>query len=125
MNKKRLTYLIIFIIILTIECMIATFLKKGFIRENIGDILVVPCIYTLLRIIFIKNKNLATYVLAFSIIVEILQLFNITTLIANNSKNLSTALGGTFDIKDIICYIIGYILIIILENKLKNTIHVR
>lgn len=61
MNKRRIEYFIIFIIILTIECLIAIFLKQGFIRENIGDVLVVPCIYTMLRIIIPKLKHLPLY----------------------------------------------------------------
>lgn len=113
MKNKRIRYFIIFFIVLIIECLIAIFLKKGFIRENIGDILVIPCIYTMLRIIFpTKLKYLDLYVLIFAVLVEILQLLGVTTLMANNNKILSIALGGTFDIKDIICYILGYILII-------------
>ena len=120
MKNKRIGYFVIFIIILSIECLIATFLKRGFIRENIGDILVVPCIYTLLRIVFPeKIKFLDIYVLLLAIIIEILQLFNVTTIIANNNRILSIALGGTFDIKDMICYALGYLLIKIFE--IKNT----
>lgn len=116
---KRYKYIIIFIILLTIECLIGI-LKQGFIRENVGDILVVPCIYTLLRIIFPnKIKHLAIYVLIFALIIELLQLLNITTLISNNNKILSIALGGTFDIKDIVCYTVGYILIIINKRSGK------
>lgn len=115
---KRTKYIIIFIILLTIEFLIGTFLKQGFIRENIGDVLVVPCIYTMLRIIFPnKIKHLALYVLILAVIIEFLQLLNITTLISNNNKILKIALGKTFDIKDIICYIVGYILIIINRKK--------
>ena len=113
MKNKRIRYFIIFFTILIIECLIAIFLKKGFIRENIGDILVITCIYTMLRIIFpTRFKYLDLYVLMFAVIVDILQLLGITSLIANNNKILSVALGGTFDIKDIICYILGYFLII-------------
>lgn len=121
--KKRIIYLILFSIILISECLIAIFLKQGFIRENVGDILVVPCIYTLLRIVFPqKIKYLALYVLIFAIVVEILQLLNITTILSNNNKTLNIALGGTFDIKDIICYIIGFILIIVVSNGIKKCI---
>lgn len=113
----RRKYLIIFLIIFLIECLIGTFLNHGFIRENIGEILVVPCIYTLLRIIFSnKIKHLAIYVLIFALIIELLQLLNITTLISSNNKILSIALGGTFDIKDILCYVIGYVLIFLFER---------
>jgi len=118
MRKK---YIITFIILLIIECLIGT-IKQGIIRENIGDILVVPCIYTLLRIILPnKIKHISLYVLLFAIIIEFLQLLNITTLISNNNKILNIALGGTFDIKDIICYIIGYILIVLTEHLTKKS----
>lgn len=92
MNNKRIRYLIEFIIIFIIECLIAIFLKQGFIRENVGDILVVPCIYTMLRVLFPRMKYLALYVLIFAIIIEFMQLLNITTLISNNNKILSIAL---------------------------------
>ncbi len=114
---KRYKYLIIFIILLTIEFFIAIFLKQGFIRENIGDVLVVPCTYALLKFIFPKIKHLALYVLIFAFIVEFLQLLNITNIISNNNKILSIVLGGTFDMKDIICYTVGYILIIINKRR--------
>ena len=82
-----------------------------------------PCIYTILKIIFMnKIKYLPLYVLIFAIIIEFLQLLNITTLIANNNKILNIALGGTFDTKDIICYIIGYILIVLIEKYNKKNI---
>jgi hypothetical protein len=116
MNNKKNIYLIAFIILFIIECLIAMFLKQGFIRENVGDILVVPCIYTILRIIFTnKIKYLSLYVLIFAVIVEFMQLLNITTFISNDNKILSIALGGTFDIKDILCYMVGYVLLIVIE----------
>ena len=119
--KKRIIYMIIFVLILIVECLIAIFLKKGFIRENVGDILVVPCIYIMLRIVFPKRiKNLDLYVLIFAIIVEILQLLNITSIISNNNRILSIALGGTFDIKDIICYLLGFISIIITQKVIPK-----
>ena len=121
MSKKRIRYSIIFSIIFIIEVLIAIFLKNGFIRENVGDILVVPCIYSLLRILVPqKIRILHLYVLLFSILVEFLQLLNITTILANNNKILRIVLGGTFDIKDIISYTIGYLLILLVRWILKN-----
>lgn len=124
--KKRIIYLILFSIILISECLIAIFLKQGFIRENVGDILVVPCIYTLLRILFTqKIKYLALYVLMFAVIVEMLQLMNITTMLSNNNRILSIAFGGTFDIKDIICYIIGFVSIIVVSKGMKKFFQIK
>ena len=110
--KKRLKYIIIFIVILIIEIIIGKYIKIGFIRNNIGDVLVIPCIYSLIRIIFPdKIKHLSLYVLILGIITELLQLTGITKLLSNNIEILKIILGTTFDLKDIICYIIGYILI--------------
>ena len=121
MIKNRIKYLIIFIIIFIVEVLIAIFLKNGFIRENVGDILVVPCIYSLLRIVVPqKIRFLDLYVLLFSILVEFLQLLNITTILANNNKILKIALGGTFDIKDIISYTIGYVVIVLVRWYLDS-----
>lgn len=118
MKNQRLKYLILFIIFIIIEFLIAIYLKKGFIRENIGDILVVPCIYTFLKTLFLnKYRYLDLYVLILAIIIEISQLFNITTLIANNNKVINIVLGCTFDFKDIICYVIGYLIIVIVKGK--------
>ncbi len=119
--KKRINYFIAFFIIFITECLIAIFLKNGFIRENVGDILVIPCIYTMLRVIFPnKIKYLSVYVLLFAIIVEIMQLLNITKMLANNNKILSIAFGGTFDLKDIVCYIIGFGIIIAISEVYKK-----
>ena len=109
--KKRVKYIIVFIIILIIEIIIGKYIG-GFIRNYIGDVLVIPCIYCLIRIIIPdKINNLSLYVLLLGVVVELLQLFNITSLISGNNKLISIILGGTFDIKDIISYIVGYLLI--------------
>ena len=74
----------------------------------------------MLRIIFPKLKHLSLYVLIFAIIIEFMQLLKITEIISNNNKILSIALGGTFDVKDIICYTLGFIIIVISERSLKQ-----
>lgn len=109
--KNRIKYIIMFIIILLIEIVIGKYIS-GFIRNYIGDVLVIPCLYCLIRIVIPnKIKKLSLYVLFIGIFIELLQLFNITNLISGNNKLIGIILGGTFDIKDIICYIVGYLLI--------------
>ena len=111
--KNRIKYIIMFIIILLIEIVIGKYIS-GFIRNYIGDVLVIPCLYCLIRIVIPdKIRNLSLYVLLLGIVVELLQLFNITSLISGNNKLIGIILCGTFDIKDIICYIVGYLLIIV------------
>lgn len=115
--NKRIKYLIGFIIILIVEVFIALYVHDNVIRPYVGDILVIICIYLLLRtIIPEKIKYLSLYVLILAIAVEIMQYFNFTYILSLQNKILKVALGSTFDIKDIVCYVIGYIIIILFEQ---------
>lgn len=115
--NKRIKYLIGFIIILIVEVFIALYVHDNVIRPYVGDILVIICIYLLLRIIIPeKIKYLSLYVLILAILVEIMQYFNFTDILSVQNKILKIALGSTFDINDIVCYVIGYIIIILFEQ---------
>ena len=115
--NKRIKYLIGFVILLITEIFIALYVHDNIIRPYVGDILVIICIYLLLRtIIPEKVKYLPLYVLILAILVETMQYFNITDILSVQNKILKIALGSTFDIKDIICYVIGYIIIILFEK---------
>lgn len=119
--KKRINYLIGFIVILLIEVIIALFIHDKFIRPYIGDILVVICLYLFLKSIFPeKPKYLSLFVFLFAVGVEILQYFNIMKVISGGNKYMNIILGATFDIKDIMCYLIGFIIIIIVEKIYKR-----
>lgn len=118
MKNSRLKYFVSFIIVFLVEVIIAVFVHDQLIRPYLGDILVVVCVYLLCRTIFPKKfKYLSFYVLIFAIFVEILQYFNLAQVIAKDNQVIKIILGSTFDIKDIICYVIGYILIVIVERK--------
>ena len=52
--------------------------------------------------------------------VEFIQYFQIFNNLTKNNYILKIILGATFDVKDIICYIIGYLIIIGLERYLTN-----
>lgn len=117
MRTKRITYFIGFIITFLIEILIAIYIHDNFIRPYIGDILVVICVYLFLKTIFLdKYKHLSLYVLILAIIVEIMQYFNLSSLISSNNKVIKIVLGSTFDIKDIICYVIGFVIIILIQR---------
>lgn len=108
-NKSRLTYSIIFILLFAVEILIAVFVHDKFIRPFVGDVLVVMLICAFARI-FIPEKIrlLPVFATLFAVAVEGLQYFDFVKLLGlENNPVISTALGRTFDIKDIICYIIG------------------
>lgn len=121
-NKIKLTYFLIFIALLATEILIALFVHDGFVRPYIGDVLVVGVICALLRI-FIPEKIRLLPILtsAFAAGVELLQLFDFVDIIGlSGSRFFSILLGRTFDIKDIVCYIIGGLIFFAAENLARR-----
>ncbi|MBO5081255.1 MAG: DUF2809 domain-containing protein [Lachnospiraceae bacterium] len=114
MSKKRWIYMILTIILLTIEVLIALFIHDDFVRPYIGDVLVVMVIYTFIRI-FVpeKVKMLPSYILCFAVLVEVLQYFRIVEALGlQDNRFFRVLIGSVFDMKDIICYAVGCILIV-------------
>lgn len=121
-KNKRLIYFVLFLILLFVEVAIAKFLKGGLIRHYFGDVLIIPLLYCFIRSIF-KNstEKSALYLFAVGVIAEMMQYFDIIKVLGlENNKILSVMIGRTFDIKDIICYLIGAILILVFEKSFKN-----
>lgn len=105
--KKRLLYLLAFIVLVGIEILIGKF-AHGFIRGYVGDMLVVIVIYTFIRIIFPeKFPFLSVAVFLFAVCVEIMQGVNIVDKLGITNENIRIAVGTKFDLKDIICYAVG------------------
>lgn len=115
----RLKNFIIFLILLLVEIFIALFVHDKFIRPFIGDVLVVILIYFFIKSIFVNEiKNLPIYIFLFASSVEFLQYINIVEIFSlSDNAFFSTLIGTTFDTKDIICYLIGCIIIFYLESK--------
>ena len=109
MMKKRVFYGIATILLLGIEILIALYVHDTFIRPYVGDILVVAVIYTFIRtIIPDKYRLLPLYIFLFATSVEVLQLFHIVELFGlEKSEFFRILLGSVFDIKDILCYLVG------------------
>lgn len=111
--KKRLCYIIATIILIAVEVLIALFVHDKFIRPYVGDVLVVVVIYTFIRC-FIpeKIKLLPLYVFIFAAGVELLQYIQIVKILGlQDNPFLATLIGTTFDVKDIVCYGVGCILL--------------
>ena len=107
--RKRLFYLTATLVIFVIEFCIALFVHDGFVRPFIGDVLVVILIYTFIRIFIPERvRLLPLYIFIFSVIVEILQYFKIVEVLGlQDNKVMSTVIGTSFDIRDILCYFVG------------------
>ncbi|VTX98388.1 DUF2809 domain-containing protein [Campylobacter concisus] len=116
-QKRRVGWLMTGVIILAIEIYIAIFIKGGFIRHYIGDVLATAMLYAFGRAIFrVAPINLAIFVFVISLFIEALQYLKILEILGVKSSILRIIFGGTFDWTDIICYLAGCILAYMFEN---------
>ena len=116
------TYFIGFILLFITEALIASFLKTGFIRHTFGDFLVVILVYCFIKS-FLKLKPMITgiivVIIAFSI--EILQLLNFLEFLnLQNNQLAQIVLGSTFQVSDLVAYIIGVIFVILVEKAIDK-----
>lgn len=103
--KKRFICAAVFAAVLGIEVLIALFVHDEFIRPYFGDVLAVVCVYLLARMILPeKPRYLSVFVTVFAFLVELVQL---TPLSEGLPSPLSVIIGGTFDFKDLACYLVG------------------
>lgn len=93
------------------------FVHDSFIRPYVGDMLVVIVVYTFMRIWISEGcRLLPLYVFLFAILVEMLQYFDIVEVLGlSDSRFFSILIGGTFDWKDIACYGVGCMILVIYE----------
>lgn len=119
--KKRLVYLLATIILLITEVLIALYVHDDFIRPYVGDALVVIVLYTFVRILIPeKGRLLPLFIFIFAVVVEILQGIHIVNILGvADNRFLRTLIGDSFDIKDILCYGVGCILLWLYESKRK------
>jgi hypothetical protein len=114
-NKK---YIFVFLILLLIEIMIALFVHDTIIRPYIGDVLVVFLMYSFIRgIVGKKIRLLPLYLFVFSALIEMAQYFQIVKLLnLQHNKFFSIIIGTHFDIKDILCYLVASLILVLWEK---------
>lgn len=119
---KRAIYFLIFLFLLGVEIAIATYLKTGFIRAYLGDLLVVILLYCLLMSTLkpsVKTGLILTLAIAFAI--ELLQLINLTRFFPQEYKQLATlVLGSHFSWLDLLMYVLGIVVAGITELVLQK-----
>lgn len=99
------------IAILAFEIFIAIYVKSGFIRYYLGDVLAAAMLYAFGRAAFrLPPKILALAVFALSLFIETSQYFKVLEILGVQNSALRIIFGGTFDRTDIICYAIGCVL---------------
>ena len=114
--KKRTGYILSFLVLLLMECLIGAFVRDSFIRPYLGDMLVTVLLCCLVRCLKPEgSKWLPLWVFCFSAAVEVLQLLDLPARLGLDNTPLAIALGSTFDWKDILCYLLGCILFAVAE----------
>ena len=115
--KKRIIYAVVFLILLVLEVLIALFVHDKLIRPYIGDVIVVMVLYVAVRMVKPEGfKFLPLYIFLFATLVEYSQFFKLTELLnVKNNAFLRVLIGSVFDVKDILSYGIGCILLGIYE----------
>jgi len=110
-------YLLAFVGLLAAIAAIAMFVPGGFIRHHFGDILIVIFIYCFLRI-FLRGRLrlLPLYIFIFATAVEIGQYFGLVYRLGLGDSALARiVIGTTFDVWDIVMYLIGCVLIVVYD----------
>jgi hypothetical protein len=106
------------ILIFIMEVLIALFAHDRFIRPYLGDVLVVILLYCFLKS-FLKLSVLtaALGVLAVSFTIELLQFLHIVEkLHLEESKIARTVIGTSFSCIDLLTYIVGITIILLVEK---------
>ena len=93
-------------------------MKDDFVRPYLVDVLVVILIYCFIKSFFkLPVFALAVFVLIFSFTVEFLQFLNIVDkLHLEKSKIARTVIGTSFSWIDLLTYIVGIAIVIIIEK---------
>lgn len=119
--KKRIVYIISFIIIFCIEVLIALYVRDSFVRPYLGDVLVVVLVYSFVRIFLPTGiPKMPFYVFLFACFVEVMQYFQLADTLGVTNRAARIVLGSTFDWKDIASYAVGCVLIILVERLFRQ-----
>ena len=123
--KINIKYIFSFIILFITETFIAIFVHDTIIRPFIGDILVIILMYTFIKGFIQKPiKFLPMYLFLFASAVEVVQYYHIVNLLhLQNNKIISTIIGTSFDIKDILCYLVGTVILIIWDKLVLKKLY--
>ncbi|WP_298053990.1 DUF2809 domain-containing protein [uncultured Campylobacter sp.] len=107
-RDTRMNWAMAGIAILAFEIFIAIYVKGGFIRYYLGDVLAAAMLYAFGRAAFrLPPKALALAVFVLSLVIETAQYFKVLEILGIQNSLLRIIFGGTFDWTDIACYAIG------------------
>ncbi|GAB5472397.1 MAG: DUF2809 domain-containing protein [Maribacter sp.] len=114
-------YLILAVLLFLIEVAIATFFKSGFIRHTFGDFLVVILLYCFFKgFVAGKSISIAMVTLCIAFAIEFLQLTDFLQHLGIKQYRWANLIfGNSFSVQDLVAYILGIAVVIILEKSLS------
>jgi hypothetical protein len=118
MIRLNFKYSITFLFLFFTEVCIALFVHDTIIRPYIGDVLVIILMYTFIRGLIPKRiRYLSIYLFIFAAFIEFIQLIHILDMLnLQGNRALSIILGSTFDWKDIACYLVAMLILLLWES---------
>lgn len=120
--KFNSTYFRLASLVFSIETLIALYVNDSFVRPYLGDVLVVVLIYCFIKsFLDLKVWKTALFVLLFAFAIEFLQYLNfVEKLGLQDSKIARTIIGTSFCWRDILCYLVGILLVIAVEYFIQK-----
>ncbi len=114
----RKNYFVLTLLLFAIEALIAVFVHDRIIRPYVGDVLVVILMYCFFKS-FLNLSMLATAtgVLVFAFLIEFLQFWDITGKLGLTEYKIACIIiGNSFAWLDIVAYVCGFLLILLVEK---------
>lgn len=101
-----------------IEVAIASWWRDGFVRPYLGDVLAVILVYLVLRAgTRLDQVGAAGVAFAVAVAIELGQLIHVLDALGLADNRLArVVLGGVFDPADLLCYLVGAILALVLDR---------
>jgi len=108
--KRRLPYIILFIVLVAVEVLIALTQHGNFIRYYGGDIIVMWVLYCFVQAVLGGKNNhylVNICLLAFAFAVEFIQMWGFVDRFGIENSFLRTLIGTSFAFEDLLSYVAG------------------
>ena len=115
-------YFGLFVLLFFVEVFIAVFVHDNFVRPYLGDVIVVILIYCFIKsFIRLTVLEAAVSVMLFAFTIEFLQFLNIVEVLhLEKNKIARTVLGTSFSWMDMLMYVIGIAIVLLVEKWLRK-----
>ena len=115
-------YFGLFVLLFFVEVLIAVFVHDNFVRPYLGDVIVVILIYCFIKsFIRLTVLEAAVSVMLFAFTTEFLQFLNIVEVLhLEKNKIARTVLGTSFSWMDMLMYVIGIAIVLLVEKWLRK-----